>query len=132
SLTIAASGIPATYLLPEVLIAFQRAHPGVRVSIVTAPSAQTMEALRAHHADFGVVGGFAAAPEIEAEPLVEEDIVVVAPRDTPGVACRGETRRRRPGSCRAKGPRFGRPWRLRGLTWGSPPPTGSSCRRWRQ
>ena len=65
SLTIAASGIPATYLLPEVLIAFQRAHPGVRVSIVTAPSAQTMEALRAHHADFGVVGGFAAAQEIE-------------------------------------------------------------------
>ena len=38
-------------------------------------------ALRAHHAELGVVGGFAAAPEIEAEPLVEEDIVVVgAPR----------------------------------------------------
>src|SRR5437870_2512653 len=78
-LTIAASGVPATYLLPEVAIAFQRAHPGVRVSIVTAPSAQTMETLRAHRADFGVVGGFAAAPEIEAEPLVEEDIVVVGP-----------------------------------------------------
>src|SRR5207302_6633772 len=31
-----------------------------------------------HRAEFGVVGGFAAAPEIEAEPLVEEDIVVVA------------------------------------------------------
>src|SRR2546425_8223723 len=36
-----------------------------------------MDALRAHRAEFGVVGGFAAAPEIEAEPLVEEDIVVV-------------------------------------------------------
>ncbi len=85
-LTIAASGVPATYLLPEVAIAFQRAHPGVRVSIVAAPSAQTMDALRAHRAEFGVVGGFAAAPEIEAEPLVEEDIVVVGPP--------GDTRRR--------------------------------------
>ena len=78
-LTIAASGVPATYLLPEIVIAFRRAHPGVRVNIITAPSAQTMEALRAHRAEFGVVGGFAAAPEIEAEPLMEEDIVVVGP-----------------------------------------------------
>src|SRR5437867_2073728 len=55
----------------------RRTFPGVRVRIVPAPSAQTMDALRAHRAEFGVVGGFAAAPEIEAEPLVEEDIVVV-------------------------------------------------------
>src|SRR5438128_5505613 len=77
SLTIAASGVPATYLLPEVAVAFQRTYPGVRVRIVPAPSAQTMDALRAHRAEFGVVGGFAAAPEIAAEPLVEEEIVVV-------------------------------------------------------
>src|SRR2546428_11586214 len=38
-----------------------------------------MDALRADGAEFAVVGGFAAAPEIEAEPLVEEDIVVVGP-----------------------------------------------------
>ena len=77
SLTIAASGVPATYLLPEVAVAFQRAYPNVQLRIVSATSAQTMDALRAHHAEFAVVGGFAAAPEIEAEPLVEEDIVVV-------------------------------------------------------
>jgi len=35
SLTIAASGVPATYLLPEVIIAFRSAHPDVRVSIVS-------------------------------------------------------------------------------------------------
>src|SRR5437867_3575314 len=77
SLTIAASGVPATYLLPEIAVAFQRAYPAVRVTIVSATSAQTMDALRAHRAEFGVVGGFAAAPEIAAEPLVEEEIVVV-------------------------------------------------------
>jgi DNA-binding transcriptional LysR family regulator len=81
ALTVVASGVPATYLLPEVVVSFQRAHPGVRVSIVTGNSAQTMDALRSHRAELGVVGGFAAAPEVEAEPLVEEQIVVVgAPR----------------------------------------------------
>ena len=78
SLTIAASGVPATYLLPEIALTFQRAYPNVRLRIVSAPSAQTMDTLRAHHAELAVVGGFAAAPELEAEPLVEEEIVVVA------------------------------------------------------
>lgn len=79
SLMIVASGVPATYLLPEVVVAFQRTHPGVRVNIVSGNSVQTMDALRSHHAELGVVGGFAAAVEIEAEPLVEEEIVVVGP-----------------------------------------------------
>src|SRR5215831_17681926 len=84
SLTIVASGVPATYLLPEVVIAFKRAHPGVQVSIVSGNSAQTMDALRSHRAELGVVGGFAAAVEIEAEPLVEEEIVVVGPPELAG------------------------------------------------
>ena len=90
SLTIVASGVPATYLLPEVVVAFQRVHPGVRVSIVSGASAQTMDALRSHRAELGVVGGFAAAPEIEAEPLVEEEIVVVG---SPRLAGRRMSRR---------------------------------------
>jgi DNA-binding transcriptional LysR family regulator len=84
SLTIVASGVPATYLLPEVVVTFQGAHPDVRVRIVLGASAQTMEALRSHRAELGVVGGFAAAPEIEAEPLVEEEIVVVGPPQLAG------------------------------------------------
>jgi DNA-binding transcriptional LysR family regulator len=83
-LVIVASGVPATYLLPEVAVAFQRARPGVRVQIVSGASAQTMDALRAHRAELGVVGGFAAAPEIEAEPLVEEEIVVVGAPELTG------------------------------------------------
>src|SRR5215510_768981 len=90
SLTVVASGVPATYLLPEVVVAFRRAHPGVRVSIVQGNSAQTMDALRSHRAELGVVGGFAAAVEIEAEPLVEEEIVVVG---APTLAGRWMSRR---------------------------------------
>jgi len=90
SLSIVASGVPGTYLLPEVVAAFQRAHPGVRVSIELATSARAVESLRSHRAEFAVVGGFAAAPEIEAEPLVEDEIVVVGP---PQRACRRMSRR---------------------------------------
>lgn len=79
SLMIAASGVPATYLVPEVAVAFQREHPGVRVSIERGSSAQMVESLRAHRAELGVVGGFAAAPEIEAEALVEDEILLVGP-----------------------------------------------------
>ena len=89
ALTIVASGVPATYLLPETVVAFQRAHPGVHVNIVPGNSAQTMDALRSHRAELGVVGGFAAAPEIEAEPLVEEAIVVVG---APGIGGRWMSR----------------------------------------
>src|SRR2546428_7451007 len=74
SLTIAASGVPATYLLPEVAIAFQRAHPGVRVSIVSAPSAQTMDTLRAHRAEFGVGGGVAGARAARGEALAGDGV----------------------------------------------------------
>jgi LysR family transcriptional regulator, transcriptional activator of the cysJI operon len=84
SLTIVASGVPATYLLPEVVVAFRHSHPGVRVNVFPGNSAQTMDALRSHRAELGVVGGFAAAVEIEAEPLVEEEIVVVGPRALAG------------------------------------------------
>jgi hypothetical protein len=36
-----------------------------------------VESLRAHRAELGVVGGFAAVPEIEAEALVEDERVAV-------------------------------------------------------
>jgi DNA-binding transcriptional LysR family regulator len=71
SLGIVASGITGTYLLPEVMATFQQANPGVQVNLELATTAKAVEALRSHRAELGVVGGFVAAPEIEAEPLVE-------------------------------------------------------------
>jgi DNA-binding transcriptional LysR family regulator len=38
-----------------------------------------VSSIRAHTAEIGVVGGFIAAPEIEAEPLIDDEIVVVGP-----------------------------------------------------
>jgi DNA-binding transcriptional LysR family regulator len=58
---------------------FQRAHPGVRIEFTLGTSAEVVQAVRSHRTEFGLVGGFVAAPEIEAEPLIEDDIVIVGP-----------------------------------------------------
>ncbi len=79
TLSIRASGTPGTYLLPDVIARFQDAHPGVRIDFELATSSEAVAALRAHRAEIGVVGGFVAAPELEAEPLIEDDIVIVGP-----------------------------------------------------
>jgi DNA-binding transcriptional LysR family regulator len=80
SLTIVAAGVSGTYLLPEVIAQFQEAHPGIRVALELGTSATAVETLRSHRAELGVVGGFVAAPEIEAESLLENEMVVVGPR----------------------------------------------------
>jgi DNA-binding transcriptional LysR family regulator len=80
-LAIRASGTPGTYLLPEVVAAFQKRHPAVRVEFDLGTSAEVMQAIRAHQAEIGVVGGFVAAPEIEAEPLTEDELVIVGSPD---------------------------------------------------
>jgi DNA-binding transcriptional LysR family regulator len=85
ALSIVAAGTPGTYVLPELLATFQNAHPGVSVHFELATSSQVIAAVRAHRAEIGVTGGFVAAPEIEAEPIIEDEVVIVGP---PGFAGR--------------------------------------------
>src|SRR5690242_9077700 len=77
AVTIVASGTVGTYVLPDIVAGFQQQHPGVRVHFELATSAEVIKAVRAHRADIGITGGFVAAPEIEAEPLLEDEIVIV-------------------------------------------------------
>ena len=84
TLSILASGTPGTYVLPEVVAKFRAEHPGVRVNFGLATSAEVVKAIRGHRAEIGIVGGFVAAPEIEAEPLIEDEIVVVGSRSFAG------------------------------------------------
>lgn len=80
SLTIVASGTVGTYLLPEIIAAFQRVHPGVRVSLELRTSMKAVDWLRSHHAELGFVGGSVGAPEIEAEHLLDDELVIVGTR----------------------------------------------------
>jgi DNA-binding transcriptional LysR family regulator len=74
-----ASGTPGTYVLPEIVANFQATHPAVRFNFELATSSAVIDAVRSHRAELGVTGGFVTAPEIEAEPLLQDEIVIVGP-----------------------------------------------------
>jgi len=79
TLSIRAAGISGTYLVPDVVAEFQLRHPQVRVDFLLGTSAEVVKAVRSHDAEIGVAGGLLAAPELEADPLMEDEIVIVGP-----------------------------------------------------
>ena len=79
TLTLAASGIPGTYLLPELVARFRDSHPGIEFEFDVTTSDGALELVRAHRVELGVVGGFTLPPELESEPLLEDEIVLVGP-----------------------------------------------------
>jgi DNA-binding transcriptional LysR family regulator len=77
SVAVAASSLTGTYLLPEIIADFQHSHPDVRVTLQVGTAVQAVELLRSHRAELGFVAGAVAAPEIETEPLLEYEVVIV-------------------------------------------------------
>ena len=79
TLAVGASGIPGTYLLPRVLAQFHEQWPRAALDVRVTTSAGALELVRAHAVELAVVGGFDLPDELEAEPLVEDEIVLVGP-----------------------------------------------------
>jgi len=77
SLTIVASWLTGTYLLPEIIAEFRHLHPAVHISLELGTAAQAVEWLRSHRAELGFIADAVGGPEIEAEPLLENEIVIV-------------------------------------------------------
>src|SRR5579859_787037 len=74
---VAASSLTGTYLLPEIIAEFQHSHPGVRVTLQVGTADEAIELLRSHRAELGFVAGAVGAPEIETEPILEYEVVIV-------------------------------------------------------
>lgn len=79
TLSLAASGIPGTYLIPPLLARFHEEHSAVAIDFELSTSGGALELVRAHRAELGVIGGLVVPPELESEALVEDDIVLVGP-----------------------------------------------------
>lgn len=79
TLSLAASGIPGTYLLPGLITRFQKDHPGVDIAFQLSTSGGVLELVRAHKVELGFVGGLVSAPELEAEPFIEDEVVLIGP-----------------------------------------------------
>lgn len=90
SLRVAASSTPGTYLLPQALAAYVPTRPGIDLEVSSVTSARAAELVRGHQVDLGLVGGFAAAFDLDGAPLLEDEIVIIGP---PALAARGMTAR---------------------------------------
>lgn len=77
SLTLVASWVTGTYLLPGIIADFKHSHPGVRVSLELGTAKQAVEWVRSHRAELGFIANAVGGPEIDAEPLLENEIVIV-------------------------------------------------------
>ena len=77
TLSLAASGIPGTYLLPALLARFREQHPAVELDFRATTSQGALNLVRAHEAELAVVGGLVVPPELESEALADDDVVLI-------------------------------------------------------
>jgi predicted ATPase/DNA-binding transcriptional LysR family regulator len=84
TLALAASGIPGTYLLPAVLARFHEQHPAVELDFRLSTSGGALDLVRAHEVELALVGGMTVPPELESEPLVDDEVVLVGPSSLAG------------------------------------------------
>jgi LysR family transcriptional regulator, low CO2-responsive transcriptional regulator len=76
--TIAASTIPAEYLLPELLAGYRRAHPRVAVRIDVSDSRRALAALLAHEVDIALVGYRPRDRRLVCARFAEDEVIAVA------------------------------------------------------
>jgi DNA-binding transcriptional LysR family regulator len=84
TLSLAASGIPGTYLLPDLLLEFHERYPGVELAFDVSTSAEALGLVRAHQVELGVVGGLEPPAELDSEPLLDDEVVLVGPASLGG------------------------------------------------
>jgi DNA-binding transcriptional LysR family regulator len=80
-LRLGASSTPGLYLLPEMIAAFNRRHPGLDVSLSIGNSGQVVDQILAGKLDLGFVGGFVEVAGLQVQPFVRDEVVLIAPAE---------------------------------------------------
>ena len=78
-ITIAASTIPAQYLLPGILVAFNAKYPEQQFKIVETDSAKVVEHVLNHTADVGFAGTTLDKKTCKHIPFYQDELVVITP-----------------------------------------------------
>ncbi len=77
--TVAASTIPATYILPRILKGFQEVCPGIQVRVDSMDSERALESILSGEADVGFVGKSPPGRRIYAEAFWTDRLILVVP-----------------------------------------------------
>lgn len=78
-ITIAASTIPAQYILPEILVAFNEKYPEQQFKVVETDSVKVVEHVMNHTADVGFTGTALDKKVCKHIPFYQDELVVIAP-----------------------------------------------------
>jgi len=80
---IAASTIPATYILPYAIGGFRKKHPGIRTTVRTADSSDVVETVLDNGAEIGFIGKKPSGGKLIAEELWKDRLVLSVPSGHP-------------------------------------------------
>jgi len=84
---ISASSIPGDFLLPEMLVEFNAACPGVSVEVTISDSKGAVEALVGHDTDMAIIGCERHMPGFVSRPLFHDELVLIVTGSHP-FSCR--------------------------------------------
>jgi DNA-binding transcriptional LysR family regulator len=83
TLTIGASTIPGTYLVPTWIKKFRGVYPKVDVKIEIGDSKEVLEKLQNHQVDIGFIGLQHFSPKISSRPIASDSLVLITPNNHP-------------------------------------------------
>ena len=77
-LIIGASTIPGAYILPRMAYTFKKQYPDVAFEILIEDSGKITNMVLQHDLFFGIVGAKMTSEKLDYEPLIEDELVLVA------------------------------------------------------
>ena len=83
AVAVGASTTPGTYLLPEVLGRFHKAHPQIALTLRIGDTREVEQWVVAGFVELGVIGAAPVSPGLAAEPWVKDELVAIVGRRHP-------------------------------------------------
>jgi DNA-binding transcriptional LysR family regulator len=82
-LQIGASTGPAAIVVPLLLCEFQRAHPGVKISLTVSDTQSVVERVAARELELGIVGAARRHRSVRFEPFFDDEVILACPPGHP-------------------------------------------------
>jgi len=82
-LQLGASTGPAAIVVPLLLCEFQRAHPGVKISLTVSDTQSVVERVAARELELGIVGASRRHRAVRFEPFFDDEVILACPPGHP-------------------------------------------------
>lgn len=78
NITIGASTIPGTYILPALAVGFKKEHPDISFEIQIGDTERITELVLNHELLCGIVGAYQSVPKLTYTPFLEDELILVS------------------------------------------------------